>query len=250
MLKLVLLVCMSATSFHYLQAQLKRFYQLSEQDTYDTVAFTLKATSGISFIRQADGGNPLHIFGNPDLDHINPTFHSSVVGKTCHAKLVLEEYRKSMVGDGLLFAMMGKKEEEESNYWKFLLNENKVYNLDLNYGIGSSDVDLSGTAVQNVKIRTVVRMWVVNYAKRQPNLVEMDTFMVKVDLGSLEAHDIELSRAKNIIAEIGFGKGLLDFRRPGIKPCNVYATVGAGSLNVVLPTNEPVIIHMKEFTPL
>jgi hypothetical protein len=245
MLRLVLLVWMSTGLLNILHAQLRRFYELSEPETYDTVDFTLKATSGISFVRHVEGGNPLNIFGNPDLDRINPSFHSSISNNTCHAKLILAEYRKSMVGDGLVFAMLGGKEEESENYWKFLLNDSKIYNLNLNYGIGSSDVDLGGTSIHRLKITTGSADVVVNYTKG-PNEVEMDTFMVKVDLGSLEARELNLARAKNLVAEIGFGQGLLDFKNKLDNQCNVYATVGAGRLNVILPKDEPVIIHMKE----
>ena len=246
MSRLVLMVWFLAGAVQLLQAQLRRFYELNEPETYDTVDFTLKATSGISFVRHVDGGNPLNIFGNPDLDHINPSFHSEVNNNTCQVKLVLYEYRKSMVGDGLVFAMLGGKEEEEQNYWKFLINDQKIYNLNLNYGIGSSDIDLSGTAVNKLKITTGNADVKVNYSSAAPNQIEMDTFMVKVDLGSLEAHHIDRARAQNLVAEIGFGQGLLDFRNTLSTACNVYATVGAGRLNIILPKSEPVIIHMKE----
>lgn len=246
MSRLVLMVWFLAGAVQLLQAQLRRFYELNEPETYDTVDFTLKATSGISFVRHVDGGNPLNIFGNPDLDHINPSFHSEVNNNTCQVKLVLDEYRKSMVGDGLVFAMLGGKEEEEQNYWKFLINDQKIYNLNLNYGIGSSDIDLSGTAVNKLKITTGNADVKVNYSSAAPNQIEMDTFMVKVDLGSLEAHHIDRARAQNLVAEIGFGQGLLDFRNTLSTACNVYATVGAGRLNIILPKSEPVIIHMKE----
>lgn len=246
MLRLVFLACIYGFSWHESLGQLRRFYELNEPEDYDTVDFTLKATSGISFVRQVDGGEPLNIFGNPDLERINPSFHSRIVNSTCHVKLLLDEYRKSMVGDGLIFAMLGKKEEQEENYWKFLLNDQKVYNLNLNYGIGSSDVDLSGTAVNKLKITTGSADVVVDYAKEESNLVEMDTFMIKVDLGSIQARNLGHTRASTLIAEVGFGQGALDFSQGLDKDCEVYATVGAGTLDIILPQEEPVIIHMTK----
>jgi hypothetical protein len=246
MLRLVLLAWICGFSVHESLGQLRRFYELNELEDFDTVDFTLKATSGISFIRQVDGGKPLNIFGNPDLEHINPSFHSQVQNSTCHVKLILDEYRKSMVGDGLVFAMLGKKEEQEENYWKFLLNDQKIYNLNLNYGIGSSDVDLSGTAVNKLKITTGSADVVVDYAKKEANKVEMDTFMIKVDLGSITAKNLNHSRANTMIAEVGFGQGELDFSQRLNKHCEVYATVGAGTLDIILPKEEPVIIHMTK----
>lgn len=246
MLKVVTLVLLSIFSADALQAQLRRFYSLQNPNSYDSVDFTLKATSGISFFRHVNGGNPLNIFGNPDLDRINPSFEIDVVNRTCQVNLNLSEFRKSVVGDGLVYAMMSSKEEDEENYWKFLLNDQKVYNLNLNYGIGSSDIDLSGTHVSGLQITTGSADVTVNYRGGETNLSEMDTFMIKVDLGSIIAHDLERSRARNLIAEIGFGQAVLDFRNPVEKSCNVKATVGAGKLEVLLPINSPVIIHMKE----
>jgi hypothetical protein len=227
-------------------SQLRKFYSLVEPDTYDTVDFNLKATSGISFIRHVRGGNPLNIFGNPDLDKINPSFDAQVINRSCYVNLKLDEYRESGFGDGLVFAMLKEKEEEESNYWKFLINDKKIYNLSLNYGIGSSDINLSNTNVHRLKIYTGSADVMIKYDENAPNQVEMDTFLVKVDLGSLEARDLEMARARNVIAEIGFGQALLDFSKPIEQTCDVKASVGAGKLQIILPESAPVIVHVKE----
>ncbi len=246
MLKLVLTVGLGMSFLLGVHGQIKRFYSLDEVTSYDTVDFTLKATSGISFIRHVDGGNPLNIFGNPDLNKINPRFDAQTKSRTCWVNLDLDEYRSSRLGNGLAFAMLKDGGEEEDNYWKFLINDQKVYNLILNYGIGSSDIDLSGTRVNKLKINTGNADVVVNYDKEEPNLAEMDTFLVKVDLGTLIAKDLDHSRARNVIAEIGFGQVLLDFSHPMEKTCKVKASVGAGKLEIILPRKSPVIIHIKD----
>ncbi len=228
------------------QAQIRKFYSLDQADNYDTVDFSLKATSGISFIRHVDGGNPLNIFGNPNLNQINPRFDAKTLGRTCNVRLDLEEYRSSRLGNGLAFAMLKDNQEDEDNYWKFLLNDNKIYNLELNYGIGSSDIDLSGTKVNKLKIHTGNADVVVKYDKEEPNYVEMDTFLVKVDLGTLIAKDLDHSRARKVIAEIGFGQALLDFSHSMESKCDVKASVGAGKLEIILPKNSPVIVHVKD----
>lgn len=227
-------------------AQLKRFYSLDNVSSFDTVEFSLHATSGTSFFRNVQGGNPLNIFGNPDLDKINPSFNGQLDGRTYIVDLQLDEYKSSSLGDGLVYAMFSNKEEEEGNYWKILLNDLKVYRLNLDYGIGSSDIDLSGTAVENLMLKTGSADITVNYQKDQPNRIEMDTFMVKVDLGSFSGNDLYYSRAKNLIAEIGFGQAKLDFSKAMESTCNVKASVGAGKLIIILPKDEPVIIKIKD----
>ena len=228
------------------EGQIRKFYSLSEVSTFDTVDFCLKATSGISFVRHVDGGNPLSIFGNPDLEKINPSFDAETVGRTCKVNLELNEYRESELGDGLAFAVLKSNEEDEENFWKFLLNDSKIYNLDLNYGIGNSDIDLSGTHVAHLKVTTGSADVKVSYNRDIANKTLMDTFQIKVDVGTFIGEKLGRARAANVITEVGFGQALLDFSSDVLEKCDVKATVGAGTLKIILPRDSPVIIHIKE----
>lgn len=230
-----------------LVAQLKKFYSLSDVSKFDTVNFEFKATSGHSYWRLVPQENPLVIYGNPDLEKINPTFDAIVYGRSCEVNLELEEYRSSGLGDGLAFAMLGSApSEHDDNYWKVLLNDEKVYNLDLHFGIGTSDIDLGGAHVKKLKIRTGSADVRVKYDRESPNLCAMDTFLVKVDMGSVVTKDLYHSRARLVIADIGFGQATLDFTHPVKQQCQVQANVGLGNLMVYLPRNEPVIIYLQD----
>lgn len=231
-------------------AQLKKFYSLHDESLFDTVKFKLHATSGHCYFRTIEGGDVLNIYGNPDLEKINPSFDAKVIDNSCFVNLDLNEYRISGLGDGLAFAVFSDASraggESESNYWKMLVNDKKVYDLDLHYGIGTSNIDLSGAAVKNLKITTGSAEVNLNYEEDMFNQIRMDTFMIKSDLGTIATKNIYRSRAKNVIAEIGFGKVALDFSEPGTESCSVKATVGAGNLEVSLPQDTPIIIYIKE----
>lgn len=247
MLKLALTVGLSLTLSFGVVAQLKKFYSLDDVSDFDTVNFDFVATSGHSFLRYIPQQNPLSIYGNPDLEKINPTFDALIQGRTCNVNLELEEYRASGLGDGLAFAMMGTAPtEDDANYWKILLSNEKVYNLDLHFGIGTSDIDLSGASVRRLKVKTGSADVRINYNHEKPNVCEMDTFMVKVDLGSFSAQDLDHARASYIIADIGFGSALLDFSHALTKKCEVQANVALGGLEIFLPKDEPVIIYIKD----
>ena len=247
MLKLALTVGMSFSVSFGIVAQLKKFYSLDDVSNFDTVNFDFRATSGHSYLRYIPKNNPLSIYGNPDLEKINPTFDAVIEGRTCDVNLKLEEYRASGLGDGLAFAVMGSSPtEEDANYWKILLSNDKVYNLDLHFGIGTSDIDLGGAMVKKLKVRTGSADVKVNYHDESPNVCEMDTFMVKVDLGSFSALDLDHARARYVIADIGFGTALLDFTHPLSSACEVQANVALGGLEIFLPKNEPVIIYVKD----
>lgn len=75
----------------------------------------------------------------------------------------------------------------------------------------------------------------------------MDTFLVKVDLGSITTQNVNLSNARHVIADVGFGNAVLDFNQCPKRKCNVNASVGAGNLKVIMPSrNAPAIIYFKK----
>ena len=232
--------------FTFSYGQLKKFYTLKETAKFDTVNFSLEATSGNCYIKSSKEEGPLTIYGNPDLNKINPSFKSKIQNGKCDVALDLQEYRSTNFADGLLMAMVREK-TEENNYWKILFDQQKVYRLNLSYGFGNADVDLSGTSIQNFKVRSGSADIIVDYNDRKPNKIAMDTFWVKADMGSVVARHLELARAKYVMANIGFGKALLDFSESTGDKCLVEASVGAGNLDVYLPNEDvPMIIYLSD----
>jgi hypothetical protein len=231
--------------FSLTYGQLKKFYTLKEDKQFDVVDFSLEATAGNCIVKSAPDADPLTIYGNPDLEKINPSFKTSVVNGVCKVDLNLEEFRSSNVGDGILLAMFG--EQKENNFWKILFDQDKIYKLNLSYGFGNADVDLSGISVKNFKVKSGSADILVDYQNGQPNKIEMDTFWVKADMGSIIAKHLELARAKYVMANIGFGRALLDFSATNEQKCTVDASVGAGNLDIFLPSVDvPMIIYLKD----
>ena len=75
----------------------------------------------------------------------------------------------------------------------------------------------------------------------------MDTFLIRVDLGSFEAKNLHLCQSSNIITDVGFGKVKMDFGDAQHINTNVSATVGAGKLEVILPQeNMPIRINVND----
>lgn len=226
--------------------QLKKFYMIKDSPSFDTVEFYLKATATNCLIKQSDGDkDPLTIFGNPNLEKINPSFKSKVSNNTCYAKLELDEYNSSSFGDKFTFAVSSNT--KENDFWQVSFSDDKIYRLNLNYGFGNADVDLTGSPVEKFKLRSGSADILVGYEDGNFNPVRMDTFFVKADFGSIVAKHMELARAKNVITKIGFGNVLLDFEKQLTASCRVDASVGAGNLEIVLPEGEaPIIIYIKD----
>jgi hypothetical protein len=237
---ITLLVSVSAFS------QLKKFYMIKESPSFDTVDFYLKATATNCLINQSiEDNNPLSIYGNPDLEKINPSFKSKVYNNTCYAKLILDEYNSSSFGDRLTFAM--SRNTEENDFWKVSFSEDKIYRLNLNYGFGNADVNLTGSPIKQFKLRSGSADILVGYEAGRGNPIKMDTFFIKADFGSIVAKHMELARAKNVITKIGFGNVMLDFERGVSESCRVDASVGAGNLEIILPEEQtPMIIYIRD----
>lgn len=229
--------------------QLKKFYSIKNCSGYDTINFSLEAATGhcqIMSTTSPDVG-ALNILGNPDLERVNPSFHSKIVNNTNHVSLNLQEYGTSGISDGILLAMLGSVAVPEQNYWKILFDNEKIYKLDLDYGLGNAKIDLSNTSIKDIKIRSGSADVLVDYTDRIVNPIEMDTFMVKVDMGTLTALNVDCANTPNFIAEIGFGSAYLDFSQAMKKQCRIKATVGAGNLEIYLPKkNTPIIIYLKD----
>ncbi|WP_420577025.1 hypothetical protein [Ekhidna sp.] len=246
MLRLVLMAGIALLTSQSALAQLKKFYTIKESAEFDTVDFYLKATATNCLLKQADAdNNPLTIYGNPDLDKINPTFASKVKNGTCKAKLVLDEYNSSGFGDS--FSMAVSRSDKDNDFWKVNLNKSEIYRLNLIYGFGNADVNLTGSSVQRMKIKSGSADIVVGYDDGNMNPIQMDTFFVKADFGSIVAKRMDLARAKNVITKIGFGNVLLDFDSEMKERCSIDASVGAGNLEILLPRDgTPIIIEIRD----
>jgi hypothetical protein len=112
--------------------------------------------------------------------------------------------------------------------------------------VGNAQIDLSGLAISKLKISTGSADVNVGYTSME-NQVEMDTFSVKVDLGSLNVKNLNLSRTRYMVADVGFGNMTLDFSQKPLVSNRIKGSVGAGNLVIVLPTSEtPVLIRIHE----
>ncbi len=228
-----------------LKGQLKKYYSIEDNDAYDTVTFSLSAASGTSYIRTSNHGDPLEIYGNPQSQSIHPSFFSKINNGNYHLSLDLENYNSSSLTQTISYNIMNSGERKQKNYWKFYLTKDKIYDLDLKYGFGSSNIDLSGVPISNFKVNTGSADVFISYQDHLKNLCSMDTFMVEVDLGTLVTEKISLSRARHVVAKIGFGSATLDFSTDVTEKCDIKATVGAGGLVIILPKNPtPIEINI------
>ena len=227
--------------------QMKKQFTVDNQESCKTVDLCLRAKTGNCFIRPGQTSELFTIYSNQNLEEYAHTFSNEVKGAICFVKLALEQEGQKGVSKKISYQVFGGEERISDKFWKVYLTDTKPYSLDLDYGLGNANVDLSGLAIKKLKINTGSADVNVSYASGIENKVEMDTFYVKVDLGSLTVKQINLSRSKVVIAEVGFGNIFLDFSNKPETPPAVKGSVGAGNMMILLPDESvPVMVKINE----
>ncbi|HNP17954.1 MAG TPA: hypothetical protein PKL31_05930 [Fulvivirga sp.] len=227
-------------------AQVKKQFSIDNVQTVERVDLDFAVNSGSCVIKPGQTDEILTVYGNQNYDSYSHSFNKETIGNTCKVNLVLEDDKSSGLSSSISYRMFGKSEAVSDKIWKLFLSEDKTYDLNLKYGIGKADIDLSGLAVEKIKISTGSADINVGYLTGTYNRVPMDTFYVKVDLGSIKVQNLNLSKSKHVIADIGFGDLLLDFSNKSEVSSNIRGSVGAGNLVIVLPhDNTPVIVKIN-----
>jgi hypothetical protein len=243
MLRRILLISILLPVFSGLHGQVKRFYTLENGD-FDKVNIILKATSNSCCIKPTVNPNLVNVFGFEN--NSEPTIYSSSISSDRIERLVINLDNSSGENEVSLSDKFFKSSSSKDNHWDLYLSKEKPMKLLLSYAIGDASVDLSNLPIERLKINTGSANVNVSYMEGRSNLVEMDTFYVKVDLGSLTVSKMNHSRAHTVIADVNFGALLIDYSNSLENPSHVFASVGAGNLIIGLPASKeiPVIINI------
>src|SRR6267154_4252546 len=228
-------------------AQVKKQFTVEKNEQCNRVELCLKAKTGNCFIRPSQNNELLNIYSNQDLEEYSHSFSNEVKNKACIVKLALDQESERGVGRKISYHVFGGDEKPNEKFWKVYLTETLPYSLDLDYGLGNANVDLAGLSVSKLKINTGSADVNVSYSTGEQNKVDMDTFFIKVDMGSLTARQLNLTRSKYVMADVGFGNMLLDFSDKPSMGHKIKGSVGAGNLVIYLPINEvPVIVRISD----
>jgi hypothetical protein len=228
-------------------AQVKKQFSVEKIQECDKVVLKLRAKTGNCFIRPSQNEDLLNVYSNQDVEEYGHSFSNEVIGKTCSVKLSLEQENMPGVGHKISYRVFGANEKPSDKYWKVYLAESTPYILDLDYGLGNANIDLSGLSVERLKINTASADVTIGYNSQVENKITMDTFSVKVDMGSLNARHLNMARSKVVMAEVGFGNMYLDFSNRPTVTNHIIGSVGAGNLTIQLPSEDvPVLVTINE----
>ena len=236
------LVCTTSLGIN---AQYKSSYTVSNNQDFDKVKFSLNATNGQCYIEASPDAGIMDIHSKTDSDS-KPQYKENIVNRTKEVNVKMDEEQSSSLSTSISRRLFSSQSVDDYT-WKVYLSKLKPMDLDLNYAVGDTYIDLSDLPIERLKMRTGTANVRINYKKGMGNRLMMDTFLIKVDMGSLEAKNLHLSNSKNIIANVGFGNVKMDFEDAEILTTEVQASVGAGSLEILLPEgNIPVRININD----
>ncbi|MCW5910135.1 MAG: hypothetical protein KIT62_03625 [Cyclobacteriaceae bacterium] len=228
-------------------AQIKKQFSVENSSQCGEVYLKLRAKTGNCFIRPSQNQDILNIYSNQNLEEYTHSFSNEIKGNTCTVKLSLQQDSNHGVGQKISYKMFGSEGVPSDKFWKVYLTETTPYTLDLDYGLGNANIDLSGLSVKKLRINTASADVNISYSTGIENKIDMDTFFVKVDMGSLNARQLNLAKSKVVVADVGFGNMFLDFSaRPTVRN-RVVGSVGAGNLVIQLPDADvPVVVTINE----
>ena len=227
--------------------QMKRQFMVENSQACKRVDLHLKANSGDCFIKAGHNSEILNVFSNQDQSAYSHQYTKEVIDDACNVYLNFENTTSQSIGQTISTRVFGEEKAVNNKVWKMYLSDIKPYNLKLEYGVGNAHVDLSGLAIKKLKINTGSADVNIGYSSLE-NKVDMDTLSVKVDLGSLHVQNLNLSRARYTLADVGFGNMTLDFSSNAPLVSNrVVGSVGAGNLTIILPSVQtPVLVTIND----
>jgi hypothetical protein len=227
--------------------QIKKQFTVEDAPNCESIKLCLKANSGNCFIKPGQETDILNVFSNQNENSYSHNFRKEVKGKTCDVLLNLEETHADGIGQTISTRFFSNSDKPSDKIWKMYLTETKPYLLELHYGVGHANIDLSGLAIKKLKINTASADVIVGYLSALQNQIEMDTLNVKVEVGSLNVRNLNLSRTRNVVADVGFGSMILDFSSTPIIGSRIKGSVGAGNLVILLPSDEtPVLVKIED----
>ena len=228
--------------------QIKKQFTVEDSPSCEFIRLCVKANSGNCYIKPSQNPEILNVFSNQTEASYAHNFRKEVKGKTCEVVLNLEEVHSEGLSQTISTRFFGASEKESSDkLWKMYLTDNKPYFLEFIYGVGNANIDLSGLAVKNLKISTGSADVNVGYYSALENQIDMDSFFVKVDLGSVNVKNLNLSRTRFVMADVGFGNMTLDFSNKPLVGSKIKGSVGAGNLTIILPNNDtPILVKIQD----
>lgn len=244
--KLCLIICLVFGARLESSSQIIKEFKVEERHGYNLVQLDFNVYKGISDIQRKQSEDP--VFIHCDLSKVNilPVFHHETVNGVLNTYLTHRNVESENLGKSLSYKLFSSSNDDFDHKWLVGLNSNYLYDLNFNFGIGKATFDFSHLPISNCKVNSTSADIFLNYSKKMANSVKMDTLMVKINMGNLEASHLNFTNAKKMMFEANYGTLNLSFSDKMPEACDITAIVGAGKVDLVLPDeSQPYIIKVK-----
>lgn len=223
------------------------YFRVNQDEQSRRVNFSLTTRSGHCHVIPNDNSDePVLIMGQAENRAATSSFWTELEGDTKHVKVELRNPNEGSALSKMISNTLSSKPTEQHN-WRVYLSKHHKLNLDFNYLFGSAFLNLSHLEIENLKVNTASADVHLGFNDKVYNKTQMDTFLVKVEFGSIVIKDLHLANVKEVIANVGFGSMKIDFEHNWNNASNIQASVAAGSLSIFLPKEEvPIKIQISD----
>ncbi|EKB50042.1 DUF4097 family beta strand repeat-containing protein [Cecembia lonarensis] len=227
-------------------AQLTKEFKVEEKYGFSLVQVDFNIYKGTSKIVRHIDDSPIKI--NCELSKVNilPDFSHNIKDQVLYSELIHRNVESENLGKSLSYKLFSSQNDDFDHKWTVNLNSNYLYALNFQFGIGKAHFDLSQLPISNCHIKSASADITLDYSKKKANSVKMDTMHISINMGTLQANHLNLTNAKYMLFEANYGSLNLNFSESMPESSQIYATVGAGKVDLQLPNeNQPAIVKIK-----
>ena len=244
--KFCLLIGLVSGVFFHSNAQIIKDFKVDEKHGFNLVRLDFNVYKGITGIQRKMMEQPVHIHSELSKVNILPSFSYEIKDQVLRTNISHRNVESENLGKSLSHKLFSSSNDDFDHRWQVNLNSHFLYSLNFYFGIGTASFDLSHLPVSNCIIKSTSADIKLDYLKNFPNSVRMDTMRVSINMGNLDASNLNLTNAKEMIFESNYGTINLSFSGNMSEACTVQATVGAGKVEVLLPDeSQPYIVKIK-----
>ena len=244
--KLCLFLLVSCYGWADAHAQLVKEYRTPEREGFDLVILEFSSYKSATHLKRVRSMEPIYIHGHLEQTNILPSFYHEVKDNILWSSLSHKNVESDNLGKSITSKFFSSGKEGFSHSWDVGLASNFLYHLEFNLGVGQAEFDLAMLPVSQMKVRSASADVHIHYGTDDPNQVQMDTLLVTLNMGTVDIQSANFTNAKKMIFEVNYGNINLSFDDGMATSSQVIAAVGAGTLNLKLPSDTyPVKIKMK-----
>ncbi len=232
------------------QAQLIKEYKAPEKNGFDLVHLGFSSYKSAMNLRRVRASEPVNIHGHLEQTNILPAFSHRIEGNVLYTSLVHKNVESENLGKSITSKLFSVERSGFEHSWDVGLASSFLYHLDFSLGMGIANFDLALLPISQLKVKSASSDVYIHYSSEDPNQVLMDTLLVTLNMGTVDVSSANFTNAKKMIFEVNYGTLNLSFSNVMSTSSQVIAAVGAGKLNLHLPSDSyPIKLKMKT-TPM